>query len=322
MNQIEWILYLLRDDLDDRQAAKLQSVLENVLQVHRSIPPLDEIIGKFERAKRIVGIKDTTLKQYSIEVRSLARYIDKPLCIIASSDIKDYLARYMEERKVSSVTIQNKLHFLSSFFDYLVDNGYISKNPARGVGRILVEKRIKKAYSPDDLTKIRAACTSSRDRALVEFLYSTGARVSECTSLRVQDVDFRASEVVLFGKGHKERVAYLNAPARHYLKIYLSERGAGPGEPLFSGSRVRKPAPITSRAVETAIQKIGVQAGVANVHPHRFRRTFATNLWKSGIPAESIRIMMGHSNIATTLRYIDIEPGGVKQAHFAAMATG
>lgn len=57
MNQIEWILYLLRDDLDDRQAAKLQSVLENVLQVHRSIPPLDDIIGKFERAKRIVKVK-------------------------------------------------------------------------------------------------------------------------------------------------------------------------------------------------------------------------------------------------------------------------
>ena len=111
MNQIEWILYLLRDDLDDRQAAKLQSVLENVLQVHRSIPPLDDILGRFERAKRIVGIKDTTLKQYSIEVRSLARYIDKPLCIVTSSDIKDYLARYMEERNVSSVTIQNKLHF-------------------------------------------------------------------------------------------------------------------------------------------------------------------------------------------------------------------
>lgn len=75
MNQIEWILYLLRDDLDDRQAAKLQSVLENVLQVHRSIPPLDEIIGKFERAKRIVGIKDTTLKQYRRAFNSNSAYI-------------------------------------------------------------------------------------------------------------------------------------------------------------------------------------------------------------------------------------------------------
>lgn len=317
MTQIESILQLMRNDLTSGQLAKLQTVLETILKARHAPPPLPDLIRRFESSKRIMGIKDTTIAQYSLEISMLAKHVSKPVHQLTSSDIKDYLALYKEKRQISTVTVQNKLRFLSSFFEYLLDEGYIDRNPIRGIGRILVEKRIKKSFSSDDLSRIRASCRSIRDRALVEFLYSTGCRVSECTALKVKDIDFSADELIVFGKGHKERVVYLNRSAKEHLQIYLKSRALVPDAALFS--RHGCPEHMTSRAVELILKDIGARAGVENVHPHRFRRTFATDLWKAGVPVETIRILMGHSNIATTLKYIDIDPCGVKQAYQRAM---
>ena len=312
MTQIESIIKLMKHDLSAVQLAKLQSVLEAVLTVQKDLPSVDDLIKRFETSKRLMGIKDTSLCQYTLEVRMLAKNLSKPLNQLTTTDIKDYLSRYRSEHSISMVTIQNKLRFLSSFFEFMLDDGYITKNPIKGIGRILVEKRIKKAFTAEDLARIRDACRTLRDRALVEFLYSTGCRVSECTALQVKDINFRADELIVFGKGHKERVCYLNKIAKNYLREYLRSRDAAHNTPLFCHTRLD--ARLTPRSVELILKDIGQRAGVENVHPHRFRRTFATDLWKAGVPVETIRILMGHTNIATTLRYIDIDPCGVKQA--------
>ena len=312
MNSIESIMNLMKHDLTAVQLEKLQSVLEAVLAVQKDLPPIDDLIRRFETSKRLMGIKDTSLCQYTLEVRMLSKNMSKPLNQLTTTDIKDYLSRYRSEHSISMVTIQNKLRFLSSFFEFMLDDGYITKNPIKGIGRILVEKRIKKAFTAEDLARIRDSCRTLRDRALVEFLYSTGCRVSECTALQVKDIDFRADELIVFGKGHKERVCYLNKTAKSYLREYLRSRNAAQDAPLFCHTRVD--ARLTPRSVELILKDIGQRAIVENVHPHRFRRTFATDLWKAGVPVETIRILMGHTNIATTLRYIDIDPCGVKQA--------
>lgn len=318
MTQIESIMKLMQPDLNEAQLSKLKAVLETILKVRKDLPPVEDLIRKFECSKRLIGIKETSLCQYTLEIRMMVKNITKPLQLLTTADIKDYLSRYKDEHGISMVTIQNKLRFLSSFFEYLTDEGYIDRNPVRGIGRIHMEKRIKKSFSREDLTRIRKACSTARDRALVEFLYSTGCRVSECTALRVKDIDFGADELIVFGKGHKERVCYLNHTARDQLLRYIASRKAAPEDPLFS--RSDRIGHMTARAVELILKDIGASAGVENVHPHRFRRTFATDLWKAGVPVETIRILMGHSNIATTLKYIDIDPCGVKQAYTAAQA--
>lgn len=318
MTQIESIINLMKHDLSKPQLAKLRAVLETILKAPKELPPVETLIQRFTASKKLMGLKDTSLCQYTLEVRMLAKNLTKPLNQLTTADIKDYLSRYRSEHSISMVTIQNKLRFLSSFFEYMVDDGYITKNPIKGIGRILVEKRIKKAFTAEDLARIRDSCRTLRDRALVEFLYSTGCRVSECTALQVKDIDFGADELIVFGKGHKERVCYLNKTAKSYLREYLRSREASTDAPLFCHARVD--ARLTPRAVELILKDIGQKAGVENVHPHRFRRTFATDLWKAGVPVETIRILMGHSNIATTLKYIDIDPCGVKQAYTKAQA--
>ena len=318
MKKIMTILNLMRNDLSESQLSKLKNVLEAILDVHAELPSTDEIIRKFESSKRLVGVKDTTISQYILEVNTLLRNIKKPIYLLTTPDIKDYLAKYREKRNISMITIQNKLRFLSSFFEFMFEEGFIDKNPIKGIGRIFVEKRIKKAFTPEDLARIRDSCSSIRDRALIEFLYSTGARVSECVSLTVKDINFFTDELIVFGKGHKERIIYLNKTAHSLLKQYLESRGAKPEEPLFS--KYNSVESLTPRAVELILKNIGTAAVVHNVHPHRFRRTFATDLWKAKVPVETIRILMGHSNIQTTLRYIDIDPYGIKQAYQNAMS--
>lgn len=141
MNQVQSILTLMKHDLNASQLAKLQSVLEAVLSVQKDLPPIDDLIRRFETSKRLMGIKDTSLCQYTLEVRMLAKNLSKPLNQLTTTDIKDYLSRYRSEHSISMVTIQNKLRFLSSFFEFMLDDGYITKNPIKGIGRILVEKR-------------------------------------------------------------------------------------------------------------------------------------------------------------------------------------
>lgn len=141
MTQIESIIALMRNDLNTRQLSKLRTVLETILRTRHAPPPLSDLIRRFESSKRIMGIKDTTIAQYSIEISILAKNVSKPVHLLTASDIKDYLARYKEMRQISTVTVQNKLRFLSSFFEYLLDEGYIDRNPIRGIGRIFVEKR-------------------------------------------------------------------------------------------------------------------------------------------------------------------------------------
>lgn len=117
MTQIESIIKLMKHDLSAVQLAKLQSVLEAVLAVQKELPSVDDLIKRFETSKRLMGIKDTSLCQYTLEVRMLAKNMSKPLNQLTTTDIKDYLSRYRSEHNISMVTIQNKLRFLSSFFE-------------------------------------------------------------------------------------------------------------------------------------------------------------------------------------------------------------
>ena len=166
-----------------------------------------------------------------------------------------------------------------------------------------------------EIERLKEACTSLRDKAIITFLLSTGCRISEACDLNVEDIDLQNMECTVLGEGNKERKVYLNPVAELHLEDYLDERGKKEG-PLFTGKGSERLQP---GGVRTMLKKVAERAGVENVHPHRFRRTFATDLWKAGVPVETIRILMGHSNIATTLKYIDIDPCGVKQAYQNAM---
>lgn len=310
MNNIEMIIKLMEPELNALQLAKLKNVLQIILRTSRNAPPNEELVERFIRHKKLVGLKDTSLTGYVNEVRRLQEFVGKGYCDITTADIKDYLSNLVAERHISATTLQSRIRYLSSFFDFLVNEEYIDRNPTSKIERVMVEKKIKRAFSDADIEALRKACDNKRDRAYIEFLYSTGTRVTESLSLDVKDVNFSEGEVIVFGKGHKERVVYLSDTASKYLQEYLEDRYAQPDEPLFTHQVNHQR--MTPRGAQVLLKEVGDKAGVENVHPHRFRRTMATHLLDRGMPIEQIKEVLGHERLDTTMIYCNVNSGKVK----------
>ena len=310
MNNIEMIIKLMEPELNALQLAKLKNVLQTILRTSRNAPPNEELVERFIRHKKLVGLKDTSLTGYVNEVRRLQEFVGKGYCDITTADIKDYLSNLVAERHISATTLQSRIRYLSSFYDFLVNEEYIDRNPTSKIERVMVEKKIKRAFSDADIEALRKACDNKRDRAYIEFLYSTGTRVTESLSLNVKDVNFSEGEVIVFGKGHKERVVYLSDIASKYLQEYLEDRYAQPDEPLFTHQVNHQR--MTPRGAQVLLKEVGDKAGVENVHPHRFRRTMATHLLDRGMPIEQIKEVLGHERLDTTMIYCNVNSGKVK----------
>ena len=178
---------------------------------------------------------------------------------------------------------------------------------------VKVEKIIKKPFTDEEREKLFRACTSLRDKALLEFLYSTAVRVSEFVNLDKADIRFGSCDLIVYGKGGKERRVYLNERTNMYLKEYLQSRTDN-NPALFVGI-IAPHRRMTKAGVEYIVRRIGEVAGVENAHPHRFRRTAITNALNRGMPLPEAMLFAGHSKPETTLLYSEIDQEAVKYHH-------
>jgi len=183
----------------------------------------DKILKQFIISKRIEGCKDTSLKRYYSDINKFLLNFDKSIKEISSNDIKFYLANYQLKREVSKVTLQNTLMSLSSFFNWSEDNNYILKSPCRKLKSIKQDFKIKPNFTDEEIEKIRNNC-NVRNRAIIEFLLSSGCRVGEISLLNKEDINFNNNSCVVCGKGHKERTIFFSNVTKYYLKKYLNSR--------------------------------------------------------------------------------------------------
>lgn len=277
-----------------------------------------EILNRFLIIKHLAGCSEQTLKTYGFHLQKMISLLRRPLQEITTDDLRYYLAYYKERKKISNVTLENMRLCLSSFFGWMHEEGLISHNPMRKIKRIKSDKTIKKPFSDEELERLRMACENERDLAMLEFFYSTGIRVSEAVRLNRNQIDFREKQCVVFGKGAKERIVYLNSKACIHLQAYLNSR-SDDNPALFVG--VRKPHKrLSKEGIESAFRKIGKKAGVKNVHPHRFRRTMATNAILRGMPIQEVKELLGHEKLDTTLIYCMILQENVKLSHMKYIA--
>ena len=163
---------------------------------------------------------------------------------------------------------------------------------------------------------MRVNCSNLRDRALVEFLYSTGVRVSELVALNVGDIEMGRQELIVYGKGSKERKTYLTDSAKFYLRRYLQMRQQDglTDQPLFV-TLDRPHDRLTVAGIQYMLRQLGQRAGVKNTHPHRFRRTIATDLLARGMKIEEVKEFLGHEKLDTTMIYCTIKEENVQASH-------
>ena len=259
----------------------------------------ERIINTYIASMRLEGRSEKTLKQYYDALTKLLDEIPKNIKDIKTNDIRYHLAHYQSTHKVSNATVNNKRKFLSAFFVWATKEEIIDWNPMLKINSIKEKYVTKKPFSDIELAKIRDVLKNDREKALVEFLLSTGCRVSEVAGLKVEDVNFRDGECVVCGKGNKERTVYINNKAMYYLERYLPDK-MDASRPLFLNGWGKS---MAKGNIEQLMRDIGKRAGVSKVHPHRFRRTMATNAMKRGMPVQYIQVILGHSKLDTTMIY-------------------
>lgn len=270
------------------------------------------MIRAFVGCKKLGGIKDSTLKAYLCTLKQFLTYRELSLVNVTTNNIRDFLLTY--ETKASKRTVDNARRNLNSFFQFLEDEGYIEKNPCKRIKEIKTENHIKRFYTDLEMESMRDNCITKREIAIVDFLLSTGVRVSELGNIKLSDVNWNERTVSVIGKGDKERIIPFSARAKKHIDEYLNDR-EGDSIYLFCQSKVPY-AKMSKGALTRTIHNIGDRAGLPDITIHCFRSWYASDLCKKGVDLDVVQYLLGHSSINTTLKcYVKNSLDKVRQIH-------
>lgn len=267
----------------------------------------ERLIKQYMACLYVDGKSANTAYQYRRTCEKLADVIGKKYTEMTVYDIRYFLA-YEKERGISSRSVENTRANLSAFFQWMFKEDLIPKNPCFNINPIKYADVVRKPFSEVEIDKMRTACKSKKERAIVELLLSSGVRVSELTALRVEDINRNDHSVhVRCGKGGKGRITYTSDVALRHLQEYWLARKDDGEMAFYNGHH----EPLNAGGVRFLLRRLGKRAEVDNVHPHRFRRTFATKMASSGMDIQDIKTLLGHSSINTTMGYVYLDDSNV-----------
>jgi len=305
------------DEREDSRASALQNHLERFL-----------IYLRVEK-----GSSPYTVKNYGSEIQEFVDFA-------ADEGVRDwtgvnvpFIRRYLlwlNSRKLAQASVARRISELRSFGKYLMRNGELAQNPFRLISLPRVPERLPNYLEYDEiLAMLNVPDTSTpkglRDRAILEVLYAGGLRISELVGLNIGDYSAEEQQLRVWGKGSKERIAFLGQPACRALEAYLTY-----GRPKFL--QARKEAAATAAlflnrfgdrlwlgSVDTLIRKMAKAAGIARrVTPHVLRHTFATHLLNGGADLRYIQELLGHANISTTQVYTHVSQERIREVYLRA----
>ena len=272
-----------------------------------------ELLINFLSAKQIEGCSERTISYYKSTIFKMLNSLNLKIEDISTDDLRRYLSDYKNQTRASKTTIDNIRRVLSSFFSWLEDEDYLLKNPVRRIHKIKTRKVVKEVLTDENFEVLRDNCNTLRDLAMIELLASTGIRVGELVNLNIDDVLFNERECIVLGKGDSERVVYFDAKTKIHLQKYLESRKDH--NPALFVSFKKPYNRLGINGIERRIRELGNGANIKKVHPHKFRRTMATNAIDKGMPIEQVQRLLGHVQIDTTMQYAMVNQSNVKIAH-------
>lgn len=265
------------------------------------------VLAIFLMSKKVEGMSEKSLKYYKSELTKFILSVNKPVESITTNDIRLFIAR----KDCSNTTKDNTLRIIKSFFSWCTAEEYVPKNPSLRIKKINAEKVIKKPFSEIEVERLRNGARDVRERAIIEILLSTGCRIGEIHGMDRADIE--GDQMIVRGKGNKERYVFLNAKAIVAIENYLNTRDDD--NPALFVSEQKPHNRLKISGFETRLRELGRELGIKNVHPHRFRRTAATSALNRGMDIEQVQKMLGHSNIQTTLIYAQSAHENLKSSH-------
>jgi integrase/recombinase XerC len=253
---------------------------------------------------------------------------DTPLREVDTLAIRSHVA-FLYRSHLSQRSLGRHLSTLRSFFRWACREGHLVNNPTRGLPSPKTPRSLPRALTLTDTEKLLEADAEAsfleRDRAMFEFLYATGLRVSELAALDLDDLDLAQRLVRVFGKGGKERIVPFGESAADALRAYLPERQTvrmrwrsdESEDPVFVNQRGGR---LTARSVARILKSRLRQAGLpADISPHALRHTFATHLLSAGADLRAIQELLGHASLSTTQKYTHLDAAKLmavyKKAH-------
>ena len=276
---------------------------------------------QFER-----GVSPRTLEAYGRDLNRLVAYAKR----LGHEDVEKLTSTHLREfvydlkdQGLAATSIRRTLSGIRTYFGFLIAEGYVKADPTEQVEMPKIWRRLPGVLSRDDVEKILEAPDIAdrlywRDKALLEFAYASGVRVSELATLKLRDVDLEDGVATVFGKGAKERMVPIGRSAQRALDIYVREtrpnlaRSEGQGI-VFLNAQGR---PLTRMGIWKILRKHVKRAGVKKrVTPHTLRHCFATHLLEGGADLAAVQEMLGHADISTTQIYTHVDREYLRDVH-------
>lgn len=276
------------------------------------------------------GLAPATLEAYTHDLRDLATHLSSrgiaSLGRIAPADLAEHTRWLHRERHLDPASIARHLATLRVFFRYLCANRVIGDDPARllevptrwkRLPGVLSPKQVKALLDgPIQMSKMAPAKGVAlwiRDRAMLEIMYAAGLRASEVGALRVSDYNATLAVLLVSGKGNKQRLVPVGAPAQQWITRYIDEvrqrlisrwsDGRDRQRLLLSATG----RPLERIAVWQIVRRCAIAGGLKDVHPHMLRHSFATHLLAGGADLRVVQELLGHSDISTTQIYTHVD---------------
>ena len=244
-----------------------------------------------------------------LQSEHISSYLD-----VGMIEVRNFL-QYLHTKNLKRATIARKISTLRSFYKFLVKEGCVQKNPFLSISLPKKESRLPNFFYEDEMDgllqlKVDETPLNLRNIAILELIYGTGMRVSECSKLQLHSLDFYTNTVLVFGKRNKERMIPFGEHASRALHIYLEKsrpklmKGNALHTVLFVNHLGK---PLTPRGIQYIFKKwIEDIANIQSISPHMLRHTFATHMLNRGADLRVVQELLGHENLATTQIYTHV----------------
>jgi tyrosine recombinase XerC len=266
-----------------------------------------------------------TLSNYKRDIQQFIDFLgnnqNTDVLHAGTNKVRAWLAQFIS-KKYDKSTRSRKLSSLRAFYKFIVREGYVKANPVTGISGPKLDKKLPSFLDKSQVIRLLESPEydkpgGSRDRAILELLYSSGIRVSELTGLDNSDVDFIGESVKVRGKGKKERLVPMGRPCALALRKYLEEKKKDgkntDNKAVFTNKSGKR---LTTRTVQRIMQKYMKKSALpGHISPHSLRHTFATHMLDAGADLRSVQELLGHESISTTQIYTHITPERLKEVY-------
>lgn len=274
--------------------------------VENSAGPFAGVLENFRKELVVTGYSPKTKKMYLIYTRKFLEHTNKSPETVTRADIIDFVAGMKDDHNASNSTLSLALASLRFFF-----HNYLHLKIVEDIKIPKKSNKLPTVLSREEVKKLLKASHFGRNRLILEFLYSTGTRVSEAAKLKLDDLDLGNNMCkVVGGKGNKDRVIVLSQKWISNLKRYVKRKKI-PSPYVFSKKNGKS---ISTDAIERMVREAAKKAQISKrVTPHVLRHAFATHLLENGENIRVVQSLLGHSSLSTTQIYTHVTTNELKK---------